>query len=527
MRNVILVNLLLLLLYKVAIAQEKNTLEVPKGLAVCTFGYGQKVCGIDDYTKELDEKYPQYAINRATLEEKTQRWIAKHQNDYENLRSDFTIPVVVHIVYNTATENISDAQINSQIARLNTDFNALNTESIPLIFANLKANCGIHFAITTQDPNGNPTTGITRTSTSVTEFTTYDAVKGVVNAWDTKRYLNIWVCDLNITNGSGTGQVAAYATYPGGPDNLDGAVCDYQYFGTGGQAVSSSLGRSMVHEIGHYLNLIHIWGDGDYQTGNCSDSDNVTDTPNQDLANFGCPTFPHLTCGNGTYPDGPGDMFMNYMDYSTEACLRMFTKGQQMRMYAALLESRSKLIQPQVFVPNGACPLSHNITSAILANSVAKYEADDFITASNVINPTSAVIYDAKNYIVLQDGFWAKDGSDFRAVTGDGCGGDIRLAMSPVLTNNTTLLTPPINGFAVYPNPATDNITISYNLDEASDVQLRVYNVLGEIVKSQFMSNVEAGVHNYSVNLDDMPMGIYLFSLNTKQGLKTARVVKN
>lgn len=517
MRNVILVNLLLLLLYKVAIAQEKNTLEVPKGLAVCTFGPPHTLCKTNEYVAHLDSLYPEYATKRAELEIKTEKWIAK--NGFENVRSDITIPVVVHVVYNVPEENISDAQINAQITRLNLDFNSLNSDvsNVPTVFQNLIADCGIHFALTNTDPNGLPTTGITRTSTSITAFTGYDDIKftasGGIEAWDTKHYLNIWVGDIAI------GSSAAYASLPGGPQNSDGMVCDYKWFGTGGQAFAGTLGRSVVHEMGHYLNLLHIWGNTNNAVlYSCTDSDNVEDTPNQEIGYVNtCPPFPRVSCSNG--PNG--DMFMNYMDYTTDVCKIMFTKGQRARMYAALFEARSQLIQPT----NG-CLASHNITTT-LTDAVAKYEADDFITASNVINPTSAVIYDAQNYIVLQDGFWAKESSDFRAVTGDGCGGDIRLAMSPVLTNNTTLLTPPINGFAVYPNPATDNITISYNLDEASDVQLRIYNVLGEVVKSQFISNVEVGVHNYSVNLDDIPMGIYLFSLNTKQGLKTARIVKN
>jgi len=129
------------------------------------------------------------------------------------------------------------------------------------------------------------------------------------------------VCDIS-------GGTLGYAQFPGGSASTDGVVCDYQYFGTNGTATAPfNKGRTATHEVGHWLNLRHIWGDDG--TG-CTGSDQVTDTPNAAGPNYGCPAFPTVTCSNG--PNG--DMFMNYMDYTDDACMFMFSSGQVSRMQA-------------------------------------------------------------------------------------------------------------------------------------------------------------------------------------------------
>ena len=246
------------------------------------------------------------------------------------------IPVVVHVVYKTAAQNISAKQIKSQIDVLNADFRKKNADvsAVPAAFSPLAADARIQFELATTDPSGNPTTGITRTATTANGFSDDDAVKlsatGGENAWPSDKYLNIWVCQLN-------GGLLGYAQFPGGPVATDGVVILHSAFGTTGTAAAPfNLGRSATHEIGHWLNLRHIWGDD----GNgCSGSDFVADTPNQGGANFGTPAFPHVSCGNGP----TGDMFMNYMDYVDDAAMMMFTAGQVTRMQAALDSSRSTI----------------------------------------------------------------------------------------------------------------------------------------------------------------------------------------
>jgi len=244
-----------------------------------------------------------------------------------------TIPVVVHVVYNTPSENISNAQIKSQIAVLNRDFRATNKDKtkVPAVWRGLVANARIRFALAAKDPDGEPTSGITRTKTTRTSFGTGDTVKsaatGGANPWPADKYLNIWVCTL-------AGGLLGYAQFPGGPRKTDGVVILNTAFGTKGTTTAPfNWGRTTTHEIGHWLNLRHIWGD-DFR---CEGSDFVADTPNQEGPNYGKPTFPHISCNNG--PNG--DMFMNYMDYVDDAAMFMFTPQQAARMHAALDGPRS------------------------------------------------------------------------------------------------------------------------------------------------------------------------------------------
>lgn len=249
-----------------------------------------------------------------------------------------TIPVVVHVVYNTQEENISDAHIKSQISVLNKDFRARNKDrnKIPSIWKGLVADSLIKFTLATKDPTGKPTTGITRTKTTRKSFGTGDTVKstaaGGVNPWPTDKYLNIWVCTL-------AGGLLGYAQFPGGPQKTDGVVILNTAFGTKGTASPPfNLGRTTTHEIGHWLNLRHIWGD----TEDCSGGDFVADTPNAEGPNYGNPTFPHITCSNR--PNG--DMFMNYMDYVDDDSMFMFTPQQVTRMHTTLNGPRKNTGKP-------------------------------------------------------------------------------------------------------------------------------------------------------------------------------------
>jgi len=162
--------------------------------------------------------------------------------------------------------------------------------------------------------------------------------QGGHDAWDSTRYLNMWVCP-EIMDGPRT--LLGYAQFPGGLPATDGVAIIHNAFGTSGTASPPfNLGRTATHEVGHWLDLFHIWGD---QVG-CSTDDQVADTPRQDRENFGTPSFPHITCNNG--PNG--DMFMNYMDYVDDAAMFMFTPGQVARVRATLAGPRSMIGKPAV-----------------------------------------------------------------------------------------------------------------------------------------------------------------------------------
>ena len=287
-----------------------------------TFANAQRNCGSMEHLQQMSTD-PQVIEKRQQIEAFTEEWTRNNGGD----RALVTIPVVVHVVYNTAAENISDAQVLSQITVLNADFRKLNSDAanVPAAFSGLAADANIEFCLASTDPNGAPTTGITRTSTTATSFGTNDGVKfstsGGKNAWDATKYLNIWVCDIS-------GGILGYAQFPGGGASTDGVVIDYQYYGTTGTATAPfNKGRTGTHEVGHWLNLYHIWGD---DGTSCTGTDSVSDTPNQADENYGCPVFPQVSCSNG--PNG--DMFMNYMDYTDDACMYMFSTGQASRMQA-------------------------------------------------------------------------------------------------------------------------------------------------------------------------------------------------
>jgi hypothetical protein len=324
----------------------------------------QRNCGTMQHLDEIRQRDPG-VDNRMDVENlDIKNWISKNTSSSKSMPNLITIPVVVHVIYKNSSQNISDAQIFSQIDILNEDFRMNNSDasSVPSAFAGAAADCEIEFCLAVRDPNGNVTTGITRTYTTTSIFSGYTSMKysstGGQDAWNTSDYLNIWVCNL----ASG---LLGFATFPGGNSITDGVVCDYAYFGNTGTAISPyDLGRTATHEVGHWLNLYHIWGDS--YCGN----DYVSDTPKHEESNYGCPSYPHASSCSGT--GSSGEMFMNYMDYTNDACMFMFSTGQKNRMRATLNGSRSSLLSSlgcQVVYPpiilsstttNLSCSLANN-----------------------------------------------------------------------------------------------------------------------------------------------------------------------
>jgi pregnancy-associated plasma protein-A len=299
----------------------------------------RRTCGTMEAHKRLIKTDPIYRENRMAIESFTAARMAAKAAKPKIVK----IPVVVHVVYATNAENISDAQVKSQIAVLNRDYRKKNKDvsKIPAPFKSLAADARIEFALATRAPNGSPTNGITRTRTQKQQFDSQQndikfATTGGHDAWPRDQYLNLWTAKTVIDPQMGA--LLGYAQFPGGPTATDGVVISSDAFGTKGTAKSPfDLGRTATHEIGHWLNLLHIWGD---DMGGCSGSDNVPDTPNQADHNFGKPAFPHVTCANG--PDG--DMFMNYMDYVDDDTMFMFTSGQVDRMHATLHGPRASVL---------------------------------------------------------------------------------------------------------------------------------------------------------------------------------------
>jgi hypothetical protein len=258
---------------------------------------------------------PKLRVRRENIERLTQEMI---QSGRINAEGKIEIPVVVNVIYRTASENISEAQIQSQIDVLNEDFNATNSDvgQTPSLFASSVADIDIQFVLQ----------GINRKYSSKRSWSLSDAMKrtsqGGLNPTDPTRVLNFWVVNKIVDRGN---TILGYAQFPGGPSSTDGVVVGYNFFGrVGTLSAPFNKGRTATHEVGHWLNLYHIWGD---QT--CG-TDLVGDTPTHNTYNFGCPAFPHRSTCSGT----PVEMTMNYMDYTDDACMYMFTAGQKSRALA-------------------------------------------------------------------------------------------------------------------------------------------------------------------------------------------------
>ncbi|MFN8237139.1 MAG: zinc metalloprotease [Chitinophagales bacterium] len=273
----------------------------------------QRSCGSMEVLAAQMKADPTLEARMNSIETFTQEAIAKGATS-RLVNGVIEIPVVVNVLYRTTAENISLAQIQSQIDVLNEDFNATNADYslVPSTFSAVKANVGIRFVLDQ----------VIRKSTTKKSWGTNDAMKkstqGGINPTSPTTKLNLWSCTLS--NG-----ILGYAQFPGGSSSTDGVVILNTAFGrTGTVQAPYNKGRTATHEVGHWMNLRHIWGDA-----TCG-SDLVNDTPTHNTANYGCPAAGHLSTCTGT----PIEMTMNYMDYTDDPCMYMFSLGQKSRMLA-------------------------------------------------------------------------------------------------------------------------------------------------------------------------------------------------
>jgi hypothetical protein len=337
----------------------------------------RRSCSTHEVLQEQKRLYPAIKDNIERIERHTQEVMALPQ--VKTRSGVITIPVVVHVIYRSSNpiENITEEQILSQLNVLNKDYRRLNSDikSTPSVFMPFSADCELEFKLAKRNPEGKATTGIMRYPTDrKVSWGKSDEVKitekGGVAPWDASKYLNLYVCAIG-------GGILGYSSMPGSLAIFDGVVIDYRYFGTMGTAVSPfNLGRTTTHEIGHWLNLRHTWGDND-----CGD-DLISDTPVQQGPNYGCVTFPHITCSG----DSKGDMFMNFMDYTDDACMNIFSAGQKKRIQTLFSfgGARASLLNSDALIAvSETLPLEIGCTDV--------YESNNTFTTAKEISANSSI----------------------------------------------------------------------------------------------------------------------------------------
>ncbi len=287
------------------------------------------------------------------------RPIQLQDGDQLSLRTDVVIPIVFHVVWHEDEENITDQQIRSQVEILNGAFASGTQASTAIldIFKDYAAKPGLRFCLADRDPEGVPTDGILRryaeeafladkkvrgrTSIFYDEF-------GGSNAWDPSRYINVWIAVSN--------RFAGYATFPGEVDfpEEEGIIIDPSYIGNIGSAQQNRpfhQGKTLVHEMGHYFGLRHIWGS--FNNPNCADDDGIEDTPPQAQAYSGCPFGTMISCNSP-------DMYQNHMDFTDDNCSLFFTIGQADKIQSVLKQYRPGLLEQDICTPktNADPPIS-------------------------------------------------------------------------------------------------------------------------------------------------------------------------
>jgi hypothetical protein len=494
---------------------------------LCMQAFGQqdepRNCGSMDYLQEMDLADPTFKKERLRIDQHCTNYAVTHSKP---TRTIIKIPVVVHVVYNTTQQNISDAQVYSQLTVLNADFRKLNSDftNTPSFFQQFAEDCQIEFCLASIDPKGAATNGITRTFTTKTSFANDNQVKyinqGGQDAWPRDKYLNIWVCKL-------TGSLLGYAQYPGGAAATDGVVIATRAFGTipgNGLSPVFNKGRTATHEIGHWLNLYHIWGDDGTA---CWGSDQVNDTPNHDGANTGCPVYPLSSSCN---TDLNGDMFMNYMDYSNDACMTMFTRGQSMRINALFAAGgfRVPLLSSNgcgnnSIIPSMACGNVEGITYSISSKNIATInwnpipEAIEYVISYRIQNSAAnnsfQWLYTSINEIQLP--LIANEVYEFQIQSK--CNAGMSEYSAVQLINNkantqSSRLDKDSQTLSIYPQPASKTVFGTLFALKGSSAQIEIYNTFGQKLLTVNKLLTE-GENKFQMDLNNLSNGIYYLNV--------------
>ncbi len=522
----------------------------------------QRKCSTHEHHEHYLQNDVQYRANRAIIEQ--QHFSAQRSNKTETeLPEVVVIPVVVHVLYNKFDDSLTDAQILSQIEVLNRDFRLLNDEvaNIPEYFADAASDVKIQFALAKRKPDGSATNGINRRFTSKVVFSDNNDMKyderGGLDAWNAEYYLNIWVCRLS-------NNILGYAQLPGGAVRSDGVVINQSAFGTMGTAkFPFNKGATTTHEVGHWLNLMHIWGD----KTDCKGDDFVADTPPQSGPTYGNPKTVVKSCNHNT-------MFMNFMDYTDDAAMSMFTNGQAERMRNLFVEGgarHSLLSSPALTAPEGSennLPAISQLpceekSEGIFTRSRAKQvrvgtfsygqiakagKTDWYVFSNNNINKHIQIVlndlvedfditlYDEEGLMVarsrragsrpenirLND---AKVGTYYVKVTGYRGATAEQCYSLYVATGRNAFKTEGENDIVepqkpedivalssrLYPNPSVGATNLDVHLsDESTTLRVELYDMMGAKVKQMEFASL-SGFNSLNLELNDVQAGVYNF----------------
>ncbi|MBL7923817.1 MAG: T9SS type A sorting domain-containing protein [Bacteroidia bacterium] len=510
------------------------------------FSQAQERCKTHEWHHLKMQHDPQY---RTRFQESEQAGFQSQHLRSTSVDTTIIIPVVVHILYNNNVQNLSDEQVQSQIDILNEDFAALNASvlDVPGAWTGLVKDSKIRFKLAQQDLQGNRTSGITRTSTSVSEFILFDpaifsTTLGGQDAWPRTSYLNLWVCNLQ-------GNALGFAAYPGSNAAQDGVVINYRALGRKGTALSPyNFGRTSTHEIGHWLVLNHIWGD---DNDNCLGKDfplnqqNIDDTPNQASPNFRCPRFPKLDeCSTSD----PGIMYMNYMDYTDDKCMMFFTPGQIFRMRQTLDGTRDSIqlsqghLLPSFYTKDAAIdsvlnPVKLAATRCLQPQLRIRNNGSDTLTSLRIHyglyeglskNHTwsGTILPGATELISLPEIGTAMGNQvmEFRLLSTDD--NPVNNYMSAgfkvnVATNSNCSG----SGLTVYPNPVSGQSVVYVRSNQVQSQQslVRLYNALGQLLFEESLP-VNAG-DIIPLELGALQAGVYFVSLDGDAFIESTRFI--
>jgi hypothetical protein len=428
-----------------------------------------------------------------------------------------TIPTVVHVV----SASVTDAQVLSQIDALNRDFNKLNTDvsKVPAEYKNLAADCEIKFQLAVRTPFDGVTNGIIRHASNRTEWGSQDDVKkpskGGFSPWNPSKYLNIYVCPI----GNG---VLGYASFPGAPDEIDGVVIDPTAFGATGVARKPfNMGRTCVHEVAHWLNLYHIWGDSA-----CGD-DHCADTPTQKEAHYGDPSSSFSNCkGIQTR-----DMSMNFMDYVNDASMYFFTAGQKTRMQAALNSVRASILTSDGCVPpvQIGCKIK-NLTISELKTTTATltWEAVSGSKTYTVnykksgtsdwLSTTCSASKIVLGNLVANENYDIRIKSDCPTAEYSDL---LNLSMRPIGRVNFG-----DDNFQIFPNPVVDEANFFFSSLVEGQITLQITDAHGEV---QIQKTLRIGKEDPSVSVDlsGLSSGIYIATVEQNGEITAKKLIKN